>query len=106
MKRWEPSTDIQVIAPALPGKPGIVEANLQSWTRDFGACMAIPLLYGKDFLDRYPQLLDDFWKFDNDLFPLLMIGIPQWAPFKIVKEGPAARARILREMEALYRRVD
>jgi hypothetical protein len=87
MKRWEMSADIQVVTPNLPGKPGSVEANLQSLTRDFGACMAIPLLYGKDFLERCPQLLDDFWKFDNDLFPLLMIGMPLWAPFRMVKEG-------------------
>jgi hypothetical protein len=90
MKRWELSADIRVVTPELPGKPGVVEANLQSLARDFGACFAIPLLYGQDFLDRYPQLLDDFWKFDNDIFPLLMIGIPSWAPFKIMKEGLAA----------------
>ena len=68
-------------------QPGAVEANHQSLTRDFGACISIPLLYGHDFLERYPQLLDDFWKFDNDIFPLLMIGIPPWAPFKVMKEG-------------------
>jgi cytochrome P450 len=106
MKRWELSADIRVVTPELPGKPGVVEANLQSLARDFGACFAIPLLYGQDFLDRYPQLLDDFWKFDNDMFPLLMIGIPSWAPFKIMKEGLAARSRLLDEMEALYRRID
>ncbi|PGH14187.1 hypothetical protein AJ79_03160 [Helicocarpus griseus UAMH5409] len=103
MKRWELSANIRVITPAQTGKPGIVEADFQSLTRDFGACMAIPLLYGKDFLERYPQLLDDFWKFDNDLFPLLMIGVPSWAPFKTVREERAAKARIVREMEALYR---
>jgi hypothetical protein len=68
--------------------------------------MAMPLLYGKDFLSRCPRLIDDFWKFDNDLFPLLMIGIPAWLPFKAMKEGLAARTRILCELEALYRRID
>jgi hypothetical protein len=106
MKRWELSAGIQVIPPAEPGSPQKVEANLQSLTRDFGACMAIPLLYGRHFLDRNPTLLDDFWKFDNELFPLLMIGIPAWTPLRIVKDGCAARARILRELETLYRRID
>ncbi|CAM1508996.1 Fc.00g027350.m01.CDS01 [Cosmosporella sp. VM-42] len=106
MQRWEMSAGVRIVEPSLPNKPGRAEANLQSLTRDFGACMAIPLLYGKDFLDRYPQLLDDFWKFDNDLFPLLMIGIPSWAPFKTVKEGLLARSRILVALEALYRRID
>ena len=106
MKRWELSAGIRVVVPDSPNKPGVVEASFQSLTRDFGACIAIPLLYGKDFLERYPQLLDDFWKFDNDIFPLMMIGIPAWAPFKIVKEGIAARSRLANEMEALYRRID
>ncbi|KAH7152842.1 putative cytochrome P450 [Dactylonectria macrodidyma] len=106
MKRWELSADARVISPSLPGKVGVVEANLQSLTRDFGACSVIPLLYGMDFLDRCPKLLDDFWKFDNELFPLLMIGIPTWAPFKLVREGIKARSRILSELDALYQRVD
>ena len=106
MKRWELSAGIQVVTPDLPNKPGVVEANLQSLVRDFGACIAIPLLYGQDFLNRYPQLLDDFWKFDNDIFPLLMIGIPSWAPFRIMREGLAARSRLSDEMDALYRRID
>lgn len=106
MKRWELSARIEVITPDLPDTPGAVEANLQSLTRDFGACIAIPLLYGQDFLDRYSQLLEDFWKFDNDAFPLLMIGVPPWTPFKIIKDGVAARSRLLSEMDALYRRID
>ncbi|KAH6684063.1 putative cytochrome P450 [Halenospora varia] len=105
MKRWELSADIKVVRPQS-GQPGIVEANLQSLTRDFGACFAIPLLYGQGFLDRYPHLLDDFWKFDNELFPLLMIGIPSWAPFRMMKEGLASQSRLLDAIEALYRRID
>ncbi len=106
MQRWELSADVRVIRADMPGKPAVVEANLQSLSRDFGACVAIPLLYGQDFLDRYTGLLDDFWKFDNDLFPLMMVGVPTWAPFKLMKEGLAARSRLLQEMEALCRRID
>ena len=106
MKRWELSADIRVITPDLPGQPGAVEANFQSLTRDFGACVAIPLFYGQDFLDRCPRILDDLWKFDNDLFPLMMIGVPPWVPLKVVKEGVAARSRLHAELAALYRRID
>ncbi|KAF2260479.1 putative cytochrome P450 [Lojkania enalia] len=102
MRRWEQSADVRV----LPGRPETAEANLQSLARDFGACIAIPQLYGKDFLDRYPQLLDDLWKFDNDLFPLLMIGIPAWMPFKLIQEARAARSRLHSEIAALSRRID
>ena len=106
MRRWELSADIRLVKPNVPDNRGVVEANLQSLTRDFGACIAIPLLYGQDFLDRYAQVLDDFWKLDNDLFPLMMIGVPPWAPFKKMKEGLAARSRLGNQMEALYRRID
>ena len=91
IKRWESYAGICVVTPDPSDKPGAVEANLHSLTRNFGACLAIPLLYGQDFLDRYSKLLDDFWKFDNDIFPLLMMGIPSWAPLKI-NEGRTSSA--------------
>ncbi|KAF9761246.1 hypothetical protein IL306_003893 [Fusarium sp. DS 682] len=106
MARWELSAGIKVLQHETPDSPGKVEANLQSLTRDFGACMSIPLIYGQDLLDRNPQILDDFWKFDNELFPLLMVGIPKWAPFKMMQDGLKARARIIDSLEAVYRRVD
>ena len=34
------------------------------------------------------------------------MGIPSWAPLKIMKEGLGARLRLLNELEALYRRID
>ena len=106
IKRWESSAGIRIVTPDSPNKPGVVEANPQSLTRDFGASIAIPLLYGQDFFDRYPQLLDDFWKFDKDILPRLMIGIPPWAPFQNMKEGLATRSRLVDKMEGLYRRID
>ncbi|KAJ9615483.1 hypothetical protein H2200_001558 [Cladophialophora chaetospira] len=106
MKRWELSAGTRVITPDSLGKPGAVEANLQSLSRDFGACIAVSQLYGKDFLARNEKLLDDFWTFDNDLFPLMLVGIPIWAPFKIVRDGVAARSRLNQALEGLYRRID
>ncbi|KAI1056424.1 hypothetical protein LB507_001659 [Fusarium sp. FIESC RH6] len=106
MARWELSADVKVLQPEKPGIPGKVEANLQSLTRDFGACMSIPLIYGQDILDRHPQILDDFWVFDNELFPLLMVGIPQWAPFKMMQDGLKARTRIIDALEGVYKRVE
>ncbi|TPX07613.1 uncharacterized protein E0L32_010712 [Thyridium curvatum] len=106
MKRWELSSNVQVVKPDSPGSSGMVEADLQSLVRDFGFCMAVPQLYGKDFLERNPELLNDFWKFDNDLFPLLMIGMPSWAPLNIIREGRASRSRLMAALETVYRQVD
>lgn len=105
MKRWEAAANVRVITPESAETAGVVEADFLKLTRDFGACIAIPLLYGKDFLDRYPQLLDDLWRFDNDLFLLLLIGVPPWAPFRTVRKGIESRSRLLRELGGLYRRI-
>lgn len=105
-ERWELSADMKLIKADVDGSDGLVEANLQSLSRDFGASFAVPLLYGQDSLKRYPRLMQDLWKFDNDTFPLLMIGVPSWAPIKSMKEGLAARSRLIEELEALYHRVD
>ncbi|RSL62656.1 hypothetical protein CEP54_005592 [Fusarium duplospermum] len=106
MKRWEVSADVRSISKDLHISSPAVEANLYSLIRDFGACIAIPLLYGNDFLDRHPRLLDDLWKFDSDLFIPLLLGVPTWAPFKVIKEGLSARSRLLSAMESLYRCID
>jgi hypothetical protein len=103
---WERSANTRVITEPSPGKAGEVETDFQTLVRDFGACIAIPVIYGQDYMDRYPGLLDDFWKFDNDLIPLVMIGLPTWLPLKIIRDGVAARARLLDSMEGLYRRID
>ena len=99
MERWELSADIKDLQPKRTGSPGKVEVNLQSLIRDFGACISIPLIYGQDILDRHKTLLDDFWTFDNDLFPLPMVGIPTWAPFRMMQAGLKARARIIKQLE-------
>ena len=104
LKRWERAAAHRVIPFELGGQG--VEANFHSLIRDFGACFAVPLLYGQDFLDRHSELLNDFWRFDNDVFPLLMMGIPSWAPFQLMKEGIAGRSRLVSALEGLYRRID
>ncbi|KAM0343590.1 hypothetical protein ACHAPU_008341 [Fusarium lateritium] len=106
MARWELSAGIKVLQPETADCQGKVEANMQSLLRDFGACMSVPLIYGQDLLDRNPQILDDFWVFDNELFPLLMVGVPSWAPFKMMQDGLKARARIMDSLEGIFRRVE
>lgn len=97
---WERNAHARLVA------PDAVEAELLSLLRDFGACISVPQLYGQDFMDRNPTLLADLWTFDNDLFPLLMIGLPTWLPLKPIKEGLAARKRIHVALEGLYKRID
>lgn len=83
----------------------VVAADLDALLRDLGACIAIPLLYGADFLDRNPRLLADFWSFDNHAFPLLLAGAPAWLPVPSFREGLRARARLHDALAAFYRRL-
>lgn len=97
---WERGAHARLVA------PDAVEAELLSLMRDFGACISVPQLYGQDFLDRNPTLLADLWKFDNDLFPLLMVGLPSWLPLKAMREGLVARKRLHDALAGLYKRID
>lgn len=103
---WEKSADHRLIQPETDGQAGIVEIGLENMIRNYGAEIAIPLLYGSDFLKRNPQLIDDFWKFDNNVFPLRMLGLPEWTPIKAMREGIAARKRILDALYALHERIE
>ncbi|EHL01902.1 putative Cholesterol 7-alpha-monooxygenase [Glarea lozoyensis 74030] len=100
LARWERSANVKLIDSQT------VEADMLHLVRDFGACMSIPQLYGRHFLEREQTVLDDLWIFDNDLFPLMMVGIPQWVPFKMIKDGVAARSRLHKSLEGVYRRAD
>ena len=102
-RRWERSASITRTTTPDGARPA-AQANLQALARDLGACIAIPQLYGQDFLDRNPTLLSDLWTFDNDTFPLLLLGVPTWLPVKPMRDGLAARARIHAALEGVYRR--
>ncbi|KAL7935912.1 cytochrome P450 [Trichoderma chlorosporum] len=104
--QWERFASLSVRSTDSKGKPEAVEADLESLMRDFGACVSIPRLYGQDFLDRNQNLLEDFWKFDNNAFPLLVIGVPTWAPIKSFKEALAARTRLHDALEGFYNRLN
>lgn len=103
---WQRAANTRLIAKDGPGSPHTIEVDLYRLICDFGAHVAIDVLYGKDFLDRNPHLLDDFWVFDHTLFPLLMVGVPSWAPFSPIRQGVAARSRLLSALQGLYRRID
>ncbi|KAK0944839.1 hypothetical protein LTR48_003485 [Friedmanniomyces endolithicus] len=64
MSDWELAANIRNVPPDQPHSLGMVEANFESLTRDFG-----------DSFDRYSQILTEFRRFDNDIFPLSLIGM-------------------------------
>lgn len=106
LQLWERSAGIKIVTPDSPNQPGAAEVNLENILRDLGACISIPLIYGDNMLQTNPTLLEDFWKFDNDAFPMLIIGMPSWLPIKSFKEGLAARGRLHQALIGFYRRLN
>jgi cytochrome P450 len=104
--RWEQSANIKVITSETTPGTGIVEADLLHLVRDFGANLAIQILYGSDFLSRNPTLLSDFWTFDNEAFILLILGLPSWTPLPAMRRGIEARTRLHDALVSLYTRLD
>ncbi|KAK0284274.1 hypothetical protein LTR35_005990 [Friedmanniomyces endolithicus] len=56
MNDWELAAKIRNVTPDQPHSLGVIESNFESLTRDFG-------------------ILTEFWRFDNDIFPLSLIGL-------------------------------
>ena len=103
---WERSANVKVIASESQQSQGTVEADLMHLARDFGACLAVNVLYGADLLKRNLELLDDLWRFDNDAFILLVLGVPTWAPISLLRKGLEARSRLHKALEGVYKRTD
>ncbi|KAK7608866.1 cytochrome P450 [Phyllosticta paracitricarpa] len=103
---WERLAQYRLLAPERKDQPGAAEINLFNLIRSFGAAISIPMLYGSHFVKECPNILRDFWAFDNDCFPLVMAGLPTWAPMKRFQEGLAARARIARDLAEFYELIE
>ncbi|KAF2089166.1 cytochrome P450, partial [Saccharata proteae CBS 121410] len=106
LRIWERSCNPRLVPARKAGENHGAEVSLFRLMRDFGAHIAMMSLYGVDFCYRHKELLEDFWKFDNDCFPLLVIGMPQWLPIKPLKEGLAARARMRDALTEYYERLE
>ncbi|KAK7544738.1 cytochrome P450 [Phyllosticta citribraziliensis] len=103
---WENLAQYRLLAPETKHQPGAAELELFNLIRSFGAAISIPMLYGSYFMNKCPNILQDFWAFDNDCFPLVMAGLPTWAPMKNFQEGLAARNRINRTLAEFYELID
>lgn len=105
MEPWERSANVRIVDAGEGERPDTVEVDFHRLLRNFGGCIATDLAFGRDLLQRCPGLLDDLWQFDRDLFPFLMLGLPTWTPLKMMRDGLAARSRLVDAFTALYRRV-
>ncbi|TKA38216.1 hypothetical protein B0A54_09156 [Friedmanniomyces endolithicus] len=97
---WEKTSSVKN-AKNKSGKP-VVEASLLPLIRDYAAHTANPSLIGSDFLNNYPDFLDDLWVFDRG-FVLLATGLPRWFPLPTLTRAHLARRRMLDKMDIFHR---
>jgi len=96
---WERSSRITI----LPGHDAVVEVSLFPLIRDFMGDNATRVLMGKNFMDNYPEFLQDLWDTD-DKFILFVLGVPGWLPG--MTKADMARERVIEAVtehhEALF----
>ncbi|KAJ5888832.1 hypothetical protein N7495_008873 [Penicillium taxi] len=78
------------------------QVYLFSLVREFVGQNISTLLMGETFVEAFPGILGDLWKFDNG-FAFLFAGFPRWMPSPAVSAGYPARERLLHVMSIFYR---
>ncbi|WYZ36327.1 hypothetical protein EsH8_XII_000077 [Colletotrichum jinshuiense] len=104
LKAWERTAGVKVIRPDTAEQPGIVEVDLMNLLRDFGAHLAISLLFGDKWLENYPECIEDLWKFEEQVL-FLTLGLPRWLPLRSFREGNAARTRMTGQVGELFKKI-
>ncbi|KAH0538614.1 hypothetical protein FGG08_004815 [Glutinoglossum americanum] len=82
-----------------------VEANFFPLLRNFMGHIATPLLMGQDFMDNYPEVLQDIWDLDYGL-TYLIAGIPRWVPIPSLGRALRARERLNRKIADFHSAMD
>lgn len=95
---WERGSEVTVVDGS---DPPVAEANLFALTRNFIAYITTTAFMGQSFVEFYPGLLQDMWKFDA-AFTLLVAGAPKWLPLPSVSAAYAARDRLQKLVTALH----
>jgi len=76
-----------------------------SLMRDMMGYASVPALFGKAYMENYPDILHDVYDMDAGLYYFL-IGFPRWTPWPAVTRAHLARARVWESLNAYHRALD
>ena len=95
---WERSGQVGIVSEgdSSGSKPFIAEANLHLLLRDFVGDLATKVLFGHEFMENNPEVLQDLWLMDSK-FNMSLAGLPSWWPGMAAPCN--ARERILKAIE-------
>lgn len=81
------------------------EVSLMALLRDMLGQASIPSLFGRAFIDNFPDVLHDVYEMDQGLVFFLM-GLPAWTPWPAVLKAHIARTRVWTAMDAHQKALD
>ncbi|KAH0541535.1 hypothetical protein FGG08_004010 [Glutinoglossum americanum] len=88
------------------GEPDVaMETSLFPLLRNFLGHLATPSIMGQDFMNNYPEVLQDVWNLDYGLM-YLIAGLPLWLPIPTLRRAARARERLNRQITELHRAMD
>jgi cytochrome P450 len=96
---WERRANATLISPSEVG------INLMSVMRDMMGHVSVPALFGRAYLENYPDILHDVYDMDYGMMWFLM-GLPRWTPIPSATKAHLARARVSQSLNAFHRALD
>ena len=81
------------------------DIDLMALLRDMLGCVSVPAIFGRAYMENYPDILHDVYEMDKGMMWLLM-GLPLWTPIPSVARAHIARFRIKQSMNAFHRALD
>ena len=82
-----------------------VEVSLFTLIRNFVGHISLPPLFGTEFLEAYPNTLDDLWDLEGG-YRWLMFDMPRWLGIPALTRAHIARRRLLDTMRSLEKSMD
>jgi len=81
------------------------EINLMAMMRDMMGHAAVPGMFGRALLDKYPEILHDVYAMDSGMLYFIM-GLPPWTPWPSVNRAHQARQRVWQAIDGLHAALD
>jgi cytochrome P450 len=102
MSPWERAANAQLDASGINPSVEIDMFKLLQYTM---ASISTPAIFGLDFVDNYPALLNDLFEMDVS-FAMFAKGVPWWTPYVPYRKSYDARRRLLRYMTKWHQAMD
>jgi len=98
---WERTSQAVVLSNEDPA----IEINLMSLMRDMMGHVSVPALFGRAFMENFPNVLQDLYTMDYGLNWFLM-GVPRWLPIPPATRAHLARRRVRQAVAAFHTAYD